>query len=124
MVLVFGLSTAQFLFTKVIRVLIKHWRSLAIRISPFIDDILGGGRSSNEALVISNFIKSQPEESGFLINIDKSLWVPTQQGEKLGYVVYLKRGVFKMPQRRRGSMFAKLSEIEKVALPIARTLVA
>ena len=43
-VLVFGLSTAPFLFTKLITVLIKHWRSLAIRIFAFIDDILGGGR--------------------------------------------------------------------------------
>ena len=79
-VLVFGLSTAPFLFTKVITVLIKHWRSLAIRIFAFIDDILGGGRSFNDALAISNFIKSQLEESGFVINIEKCHWVPAQQG--------------------------------------------
>ena len=42
-VLLFGLSTAPFLFTKVTRVLIKHWRSLAVTIF----DILGGERSFN-----------------------------------------------------------------------------
>ena len=78
--LVFGLSTAPFLFTKLIRVLIKHWRSLAIRIFAFIDDILGGGRFFNDAVAISNFVKSQLEESGFVINTEKSHWVPTQQG--------------------------------------------
>ena len=65
-----GLRTASFLFIKVIRVLIKHWRSLAIRIFDFIDDILGGGRSFNNALAISNFVKSQLEESGFVIKIN------------------------------------------------------
>ena len=80
-VLVFGLSTAAFLFTKVIRVLIKHWKSLAIKIFAFIDVILEGGRSFN-----------------------------------------LKRGLFKVPQCRRETMFAKLSEVEKVALPTERAL--
>ena len=121
-VLVFGLSTAPFLFTKLIRVMIKHWRSLAIRIFPFIDDILGGGRSFNDAVAISNFVKSQLEESGFVINTEKSHWVPTQQGEHLGYLVDLKRGLFKVPQRRRDTLFTKLSEVEKIVLPTARAL--
>ena len=49
-VLVFGLAIAPFVFTKVVRVLIKHWRSLAIRIFAFIDDVFVGGRSFKEAL--------------------------------------------------------------------------
>ena len=121
-VLLFGLSTAPFLFTKLIRVLIKHWRSPAIRIFAFIDDIFGGGRSFNDAVAISNFVKSQLEESGFVINTEKSHWVPTQQGEHLGYLVDLKRGLFKVPQHRRDTLFTKLSEVEKIVLPTARAL--
>ena len=37
-VLVFGLSSAPFVFTKVLKVLIKHWHSFGIRIIAFIDD--------------------------------------------------------------------------------------
>ena len=44
-VLAFGLATAPFVFTKVVHVLIKHWRSLAICIFAFIDDVFGGGCS-------------------------------------------------------------------------------
>ena len=40
-VLVFGLTTAPFIFTQVVKVLIKHWRSMAIRAVAFVDDILG-----------------------------------------------------------------------------------
>ena len=39
-VLVFALALAPFVFTKVVKVLIKHWRSLGIRIFGFVDDIL------------------------------------------------------------------------------------
>ena len=42
-VFVFGLATTPFLITKVVKVLYKHWRSMAIRIFAFVDDILGGG---------------------------------------------------------------------------------
>ena len=37
-VLVFGLSSASFIFTKVVK-----WRSQAIRIFRFTDDVFGGG---------------------------------------------------------------------------------
>ena len=40
-VLPFGLSTAPFVFTKVVRPLIKYWRLHAIRIACFLDDGLG-----------------------------------------------------------------------------------
>ena len=55
-VLVFGLSSAPFTFTKVVRVLIKHWRSQAIRIFGFIDDVFGGGSSYIKTLIISNSV--------------------------------------------------------------------
>ena len=40
---VFGLSSAPFVFTKVLKILIKHWHSFGIRIFAFIDDGLVGG---------------------------------------------------------------------------------
>ena len=97
-------------------------KSLAIKIFAFIDDILGEGRSFNDALAISNCVKSQLEESGFVINIGKFHRVTAQQGEHLGYVIDLKRGLFKVPQGRRDTMFTMLSEVEKVALATARAL--
>ena len=40
-VLVFGLSTAPFVFTKVVKVLVGYWRGCGICIFSFIDDFLG-----------------------------------------------------------------------------------
>ena len=43
-VLMFGLASAPFIFTEVVRVLIKHWRGMVIRIFAFVDDFLGGAK--------------------------------------------------------------------------------
>ena len=37
----FGLSTGPYIFTKVMRPLVKHWRSQAYRIVVYLDDGLG-----------------------------------------------------------------------------------
>jgi hypothetical protein len=41
-VLCFGLATAGFIFSKVLRELIKYWRSKSIIIIMYLDDGLGG----------------------------------------------------------------------------------
>ena len=40
-VLPFELTSAQFVFTKFMRCLVKHWRINAIRIACFLDDVFG-----------------------------------------------------------------------------------
>ena len=71
-VLVFGLATAPFVFTKVVCVLIKHWHTLAIRIFAFIDDVFGGGSSFKEALNFSNIVRRDLLKSGFVAHPIKS----------------------------------------------------
>ena len=70
-VLVFGLSPAPFVLTKVVKVLIKHWRSSGIRIFSFIDDVFGGGRTLNEAQKISYLVRQDLANSRFLENTKK-----------------------------------------------------
>ena len=96
-VLVFGLATAPFILTKVIKVLIKHWRSMAIRIFAFVDDIMGGGRSKEEAFRIPCQVKKDLELSGFVACPEKSRWEPTQKGEHLGFFIDLETGTFQYP---------------------------
>ena len=77
-----------------VKVLIKHWRSSGIRIFGFIDDVFGGGRTLNEAQKISNLVRQDLANSGFLENTEKSIWVPCQRGQHLGNIVDLKKGIF------------------------------
>ena len=45
LVLPFGITSGPFVFTKVMRGLVKYWRSLNIKIGCFLDDGLGIGSS-------------------------------------------------------------------------------
>ena len=52
-VLVFGLASAPFVFTKVVKVLIKYWGASGIRIFGYVDDVFGGGHTFKETEQIS-----------------------------------------------------------------------
>ena len=75
----FGLSSAPFVFTKVVRPLVKHWGSYAVKIACFIDDGLGITSTYQDALSYSNFVKATLINSGFVPNVTKSVWIPCQR---------------------------------------------
>ena len=83
-VLPFGLSTAPFIFTKVLREMVKYWRSHSIKIVMFLDD--GWGTNKNQFLcsVDAEFVRNSLEKAGFVINHEKSVWRPIQRLEWLG----------------------------------------
>ena len=93
-VLVFGLASAPFVFTKVGKVLIKYWRAAGIRIFGCVDDVFGGGHSFTETKQISQRVRKDLFDSGFVENTEKSQWDPIQEGEHLGFIVSLKDGSF------------------------------
>ena len=56
-ILPFGLSSAPFVFAKVARPLVKHWRLHAVKAACFLDDGLGIACTYQDALSCSNFVK-------------------------------------------------------------------
>ena len=103
-----------------VKVLIKHWRSSGIRIFGFVDDVFGGGRSFNEAQEISVRVRQDLADSGFLKNTEKSVWVPCQRRQHLGYIVDLQKGIFSVTPARIDKFFALLEHISKEKLVSAR----
>ena len=67
-VLVFGLASAPFVFTKVVKVLIKYWRASGIRIFGYVDDVFGGGHTFKETEQISQRVRKNLFDSGFVEN--------------------------------------------------------
>ena len=57
-VLPFGLSLAPYIFTKVVRVLVRYWRSHAVRITVYLDDGLGSARDFARCEAASLFVKT------------------------------------------------------------------
>ena len=72
----FGLSPAPQVFTKLMRQLIKYWRAKAIRAVIYIDDGIGGAGTFENAVIISQQMKSDLVGCGFTLN-KKSVWTPT-----------------------------------------------
>ena len=99
-----------------------HKRSSGIRIFGFIDDVFGGGRTLNEDQKISNLVKQDLADSGFLENTEKSLRVPCQRGQHLGYIVDLQKRIFLVTQARIDKLFALLEHISKEKLVFVRLI--
>ena len=96
-VLPFGLSTAGHVFTKVVRCLVKRWRSLSIKIVVYLDDGLGVEETKQLALEKSKIVYTDIEKSGFVLNIDKTIFEPTQELIWLGMGVDLNENEMFVP---------------------------
>ena len=59
-VLAFGITSAPFIFTKVMRELVRYWRRNSIKIACFIDDGAGHERNYEKARKKANFVKKTP----------------------------------------------------------------
>ena len=96
----FGLSTAPYIFTKCLRPLVKHWRSMGFFMVLYIDD--GWCRTSSEAECnrVASIVKKDLIDSGFVPNVEKSHWDATQLIDWLGITWNAREGSIHVKQRR------------------------
>ena len=99
-VLPFGLSSAPYLFTKLLRPILTSWRSNGIPMAIFLDDCLGGGFNAIKAKINILTVRAYLTRYGFLINEDKSLWEPVQVITWLGTVLVTSQGLISVTDRR------------------------
>lgn len=99
-VLPFGLSSAPYIFTKVVRVLVRYWRSHAVRITVYLDDGLGSARDFARCEAASLFVKTSLQLCDFLPNDSKSIWQPTSCLVWLGYCIDLAIHTISIPSDR------------------------
>jgi len=86
-VLPFGLSPAPMIFTKLLRPLVSYWHTHSINICVFLDDGGGTERSLYKAVCNAKFVKKTLELSGFVVNVEKSIWFPQKRMTWLGVIV-------------------------------------
>ena len=112
LVLPFGLTSAPYIFTKVLRSLVKFWRGKGIRICCFIDDGCGVGDDKGSTLAHVGTVRDTLGKCGFVTN-EKSIWDPTQELDWIGYNVNLREEVMRVSQRRATSLKAGLANLTK-----------
>ena len=99
----FGLTTAPFVFTKVLAPVIAHLHRLRVFIFVYLDDILIVGQSAQEVYQSVQLCLTHLTQAGYILNLKKSDLIPTQD------LVYI------------GGRFR--SDLGKVFLPIPRRTV-
>ena len=114
-VLPFGLSPAPQVFTKLMRQLIKYWRTKAIRVVIYIDDGIGGAGTFENAVIVSQQVKSDLVGCGFTLN-KTSVWTPTQQLTWLGHILNFNKGIIAITEEK----INKLKQSIRFALSVNR----
>ena len=96
----FGLSTACYLFTKIMRPLVKKWRGSGIRCVVYLDDGIFGSLWKRVTAKHSVIIKSDLENAGFTLNEDKSILEPVQKAIFLGFLIDTVAFKFSVPEEK------------------------
>ena len=99
-VLPFGLSTACYIFTKMLRPLVRYWRAKGIRITLYLDDGLAVATGKQQAAEASQFIKTTLAKAGFVSHPKKSQWEPVERLNWLGFVIDMSAGQIEVPEEK------------------------
>ena len=109
-VLPFGLSSAPFIFTKLIKPLEAFWRLQGIPIAIFFfDDGVGAGSSRDIAESNGSVVLSSLAQCGFLVNQEKSDWNPKNFFLGLASLLKLARAEFVRLMRESKAFVAILA---------------
>lgn len=86
-VLPFGLNTAPYVFTKIMKPVVKYLRQRGVLSVIYIDDKLILGKTHMECQNNVNLSVSLLKRLGFLINLKKSELIPKQSCKFLGFIL-------------------------------------
>ena len=107
-VLPFGLATACCAFTKLLRLLVKYWRSQGLRAVLYLDDGIVAVSGREAARQASNEVKQDLVDAGLVENTDKCNWAPVQQASCLGFYLDLEKGQIYVPTEKVEQLYSHL----------------
>ncbi|GJP84656.1 hypothetical protein CLOP_g14702 [Closterium sp. NIES-67] len=90
----FGLATAPFVFTQLIKQLAKRWRASDVRVVPYVDDLLFLCNSHSDARSTGAAVVQDLKAAGFVINSKLSHLHPSRQIAFLGLEIDAAQGTF------------------------------
>ena len=82
-----GLKSAPFTFTKILKPVVGYLRSRGVLLIIYLDDIWITARDRDTLVLHIDLVISTLIKLGFLINWEKSVTIPTQHIEFLGFII-------------------------------------
>lgn len=96
----FGLSSAPYVFTKVLKSLEKYWRIQGLCIAIFLDDGWAIVQDSESCRIKALAVRADLCNADFVVDEDKSVGEPTQVLDWLGITWNSALGTLKIVERR------------------------
>jgi Reverse transcriptase (RNA-dependent DNA polymerase). len=105
----FGLNTAPYVFTKIMRTVVAQLRERGHVSVIYLDDLLLMGRSFAECS--NNLVQTQAllESLGFVINFNKSILKPTKRSKFLGFILDSEKMLIELPHSKRTNVLALIN---------------
>jgi hypothetical protein len=111
--LCFGLATAPFIFTKLLKPLFLFLRSKCITLVGYLDDIMIIGSSSKECNDNTKTLIYWLGKLGFLIQNSKSQLVPSQTVKYLGFIFDSVNMTIELPEEKKSKIIRACDKILK-----------
>ena len=107
----FGLTSSPFIFTKLLRPLVKYWRLKGLLVVIYIDDGICISIGPNRTTRNAKFVRDALKRARLVANAEKCSWDPTHFAEWLGINVDTHKGIFYLSTRRIESLTSSIDEI-------------
>jgi hypothetical protein len=121
-VLPFSLSLSPWIFTMVVRFLVKVARARGIRIFTYLDDWLILASSSQVCRDHTMFVISLARELGFVVNLEKLKLIPSRTFTFLGMTLDTVRWLASLNPERIDALLSLIVRLSSQASASARTL--
>ena len=122
LVLPFGLSSACYIFTKLMRQLVKKWQSEGIKCAMYLDDGIGGSSSFEKTASIREKMLRDLSAAGLTVNFEKSKLKPSRQGIWLGFVIDTEKMMFFAPTEKIRTLLERIQHALKFEYAKARSI--
>lgn len=113
-VLPFGLNTAPFVFTKITKPIVKLLRTAGLLSTLYLDDWLLLGRTFSDCVQNLDITKKLLVSLGFIINEEKSIFVPSMKCKYLGMIINSHELTLSLPQEKRARISSELQAFQKL----------
>lgn len=120
----FGLSLCPFVFTKIIKPILKWAREKGIRISAYLNDILIMAATREQTKEHTCLIWEQLERLGFLIKDSKSRLNPTQSIDHLGFRINTTNMTLSIPRSKVQDLHREVEKMIRMGTIQLRRLAA
>ena len=109
----FGLTSAPFVFTKLLKPALTWLRTKGVRLVVYIDDFLIFGSTIEECIASLNLTSSLLTSLGFPINWEKCALIPKRSCTFLGLTIHSREMLLELPPDKRNRIKSFIKDILK-----------